>query len=80
MTFGDVSTPGQNGFKKTEVILIRICFCSSIRSVTVKILFKLMQQVVLNPSSTNPTKWSNTLKQLVNTWTLKTLHGLFSKV
>ena len=45
------STLGQNGFKKIKLITINIGFCTLFTSVIVKVLFKLMQQVVLREYS-----------------------------
>ena len=45
------STLGQNGFKKIKLITINIGFCILFTSVIVKVLFKLMQQVVLREYS-----------------------------
>ena len=50
ITFGDISTGGQNGFKK-KPITISIGFCTSLKSVIVKVLFTLTQQVVLREYS-----------------------------
>ena len=47
LTFRNILLWGQNGFEKIKLIAIRIGFCILFTSVIFKVLFKLMQQVVL---------------------------------